>query len=134
MLLMHKSLKRSEDIMRSFRRYAEVNFKEIDGIIECFNNKIGQGYIIKIFDSYNKENDLVVWIFESLNEKNIQIAFSIHNNIDDQNNWINKEKVNFKRYPIKKDIKRNIILDVCDLIKDYYGFNEEIEQPKEINI
>lgn len=33
MILTHKSLKRSEDIMKSFRRFCEVNFKALDGVI-----------------------------------------------------------------------------------------------------
>ncbi len=86
MILMHKSLKRSDDIMRSLRRYFELNFKTIDGVLEVFNNKIGQGNLIKIFKSYNRSNDLVVWMFKSLNDKNIQIAFSNHSNIDEHNN------------------------------------------------
>lgn len=133
MILTHKSLKRSEDIMKSFRRFCEVNFKALDGVIEVYNNKIGQGYLIKIFQSYNKNNDLVVWIFESLAEKNIQTAFSTHSNIDN-NNWITKNKVNFKIYPIKKDIKKKIINDLYEIIKNYYGLNEEIKQDKEMII
>ena len=134
MILTHKSLKRSEDIMKSFRRFCEVNFKALDGVIEVYNNKIGQGYLIKIFQLYNKNNDLVVWIFESLAEKNIQTAFSTHSNIDNNNNWITKNKVNFKIYPIKKDIKKKIINDLYEIIKNYYGLNEEIKQDKEMII
>ena len=134
MILMHKSLKRSDDIMRSLRRFCEVNFKTLDGILEVFNNKIGQGYLIKVFQSYNKNNDLVVWMFESLSDKNIQVAFSNHSNIDENNNWIDKNKVNFKTYPIVKDIKKTVIRDIYDIVKDYYGLNEEIEYSKGLNI
>ena len=92
MILMHKSLKRNDDIMRSFRRYCEDNFKTLDGVLKVFNNEIGQGYMIKIFQSYNKSNDLVVWMFELLSDKNIQVAYSNHSNIDHHNNWIDKKK------------------------------------------
>lgn len=92
MILMHKSLKRNDDIMRSFRRFCEVNFKTLDGVLKVFNNEIGQGYMIKIFQSYNKSNDLVVWMFELLSDKNIQVAYSNHSNIDHHNNWIDKKK------------------------------------------
>lgn len=131
---MHKSLKRSDDIMRSLHRYFEVNLKSIDGILEVFNNKIGQGYIFKIFESYNKNNDLVIWLFESLKDKNIQVAFSNHSNIDEHNNWIDKKKVNFKFYPIVTNIKREVIKDIDDIVKKYYGLNEEIEKSKEFLI
>jgi len=134
MILMHKSLKRSDDIMRSFRRFCEVNFKTLDGVLEVFNNKIGQGYLIKVFQSYNKNNDLVIWMFESLSDKNIQIAYSNHSNIDENNNWIKKDKVNFKTYNITKDIKKKIINDIYDVVKNYYGLNEEIEVPKGLSI
>lgn len=134
MIIMHKSLKRSDDIMRSFRRFCEVNFKTLDGVIEVFNNKIGQGYLIKVFQSYNKNNDLVVWLFESLKDKNIKIAFSNHSNIDEHNNWIDKNKVNIKTYSIVKDIKKKIINDIYDIVKDYYGLNEEIEYTNDLKI
>lgn len=120
--------------MRSLRRFCEVNFKTLDGVLEVFNNRIGQGYLIKIFQSYNRNNDLVVWMFESIKDKNIKIAFSNHSNIDEHNNWIDKNKVNFKEYPIVKDIKKIIINDIYDIVKDYYGLNEEIEYSKGINI
>lgn len=134
MIIMHKSLKRSDDIMRSFRRFCEVNFKTLDGVIEVFNNKIGQGYLIKVFQSYNKNNDLVVWLFESLKDKNIKIAFSNHSNIDEHNTWIDKNKVNIKTYSIVKDIKKTIINDIYDIVKDYYGLNEEIEYTNDLKI
>lgn len=134
MIILHKSLKRSDDIMRSLRRFFEVNFKTIDGIIETFNNSIGQGFLIKIFESYNRDNDLVIWFYESLKDKNIQIAYSTLSNLDEHNNWINIKKVNIKTYPIVKDIKIKIIRDIHFSVKDYYGFNEEIEMPKEFKI
>ena len=38
MIIVHKSLKRSDDIVRSLKRYFEVNCKSIDVVIETFNN------------------------------------------------------------------------------------------------
>ena len=134
MILMHKSLKRSEDIVRSLKRFFEVNCKTIDGIIETFNNSIGQGFILKTFQSYDKSNDLVIWIFESLKDKNIQVGYGNHSNLDEYNNWIDKNNVNFKYYPIVADVKKEIVLNIYDNIKKYYDLNEEIEMPKKINI
>ena len=94
MLLLHKSLKRSDDIMRSFRRFCEVDFKTIDGVVEVFNNNKYQGYVIKLFQSYNENNDLAIWIFESRVDKNIVIAYSTRANIDDVNNWKKAKEVN----------------------------------------
>ena len=134
MLLLHKSLKRSDDIMRSFRRFCEVDFKTIDGVVEVFNNNKYQGYVIKLFQSYNENNDLAIWIFESQVDKNIVIAYSTRANIDDVNNWKKAKEVNCKSYPIKAEIKRKIISDMHQTISDYYGLNEEIEKPKSLQL
>lgn len=120
--------------MRSMKRFFEVNCKTIDGVIETFNNTIGQGFVLKIYESYNRGNDLVIWMFESLSDKNIQIAYSNHNNLDENNNWIDKSLVNFKTFPIVKNIKVEVINNIYDNIKNYYGLNEEIEYTQEFKI
>ncbi len=43
-MIINIKVKRSDDIMRLFRRFCEVNFKSLDEVIEVFNNKIVQGY------------------------------------------------------------------------------------------
>ena len=134
MIVFHKSLKRSEDITRSLKRFFELNFKTMDGIIETFNNNIGQGYILKLFHSYNDNNDLAIWLYESLKDKNIQIAYSTLSNIDKNNNWIDIELVNIREYPIKKDIKATIVKNIFNNINNYYGLNEQIEVPKNLII
>lgn len=126
MILLHKSIKRSEDYVRSLKKLFEINCKTIDGVIETFNNGREQGFVIKIYNSYNRDSDLCIWLFESLDEKNIQIAYGTHSNIDKQNNWIEKKKNNFKEYPIITDIKVRIIADLFDNIKKYYSLDEEI--------
>lgn len=133
MILIHKSLKRSEDYMRSMKRLFEVNCKTIDGVIECFNNKKGQGFMIKVFCSYNPDNDLAVWFYESKDRK-IKIAYSTRSNVDEFNSWIELGKVNFKTYPIVKNIKRDVLTDILETIKSYYNLNEEIEMPKSFSI
>ena len=60
MIQLHQSLKRSEDIMKSLQRFFEINMKSIDGVIETFSNKSDQGYLVKIFRSFNHETDLVI--------------------------------------------------------------------------
>lgn len=134
MIVLHKSLKRSDDLMRSIKRNFEVNCKTISGVVECFNNKNLQGYIIKIFYSYNKDNDLVIWLYESLKDKNIQVAYSTLSNVDEFNNWIDKRRVNIKDYPIKAEIKSKIRQEVFDNVIKYYGLDEEIPMEKSINI
>ena len=102
--------------------------------MECFNNKDYQGYILKIMHSFNKGNDLVIWFYESLKDKNIQVAYSTLSNVDEFNNWIDKEQLNVKVYPIVKEIKRDIISDVFNNIMNYYGLDEQIEEEKSIKI
>lgn len=134
MIVLHKSLKRSEELVRSIRRKFECDCKAISGVMECFNNKDYQGYILKIMHSFNKDNDLVIWFYESLKDKNIQVAYSTVSNVDEFNNWIDKKQLNIKIYPIVKEIKRDIISDVFNNIMNYYGLDEQIEEEKSIKI
>jgi len=127
MILFHKSLKRSDDIIKSLKRYFEVNCKSIDGVIETFNNVNEQGYMLKVFQSYNRDNDLAIWIYESLKDKNIKVAYGTLANVDRNNNWIDASKVNFKDYPIVSEIKKQIIRNIHNNIKEYYGLNESIK-------
>lgn len=101
MIVLHKSLKRSDDLMRSVKRNFEVNCKTISGVIECFNNKNLQGYMIKLFHSYNRDNDLAIWLYEPLKDKNIQLKLK------------SKVKLN-KRYLIMS-------LNIMDLMKKLQG-------------
>lgn len=64
MLFLHKSLKRSDDIMKSFRRFCKVDFKTIDGVVEVFNNDKYQGYVIKLFQVTTK---IMIQLFGTLN-------------------------------------------------------------------
>lgn len=134
MIILHKSLKRSEELVRSIRRKFECDCKAISGVMECFNNKDYQGYILKIMHSFNKDNDLVIWFYESLKDKNIQVAYSTVSNVDEFNNWIDKEQLNVKVYPIVKEIKRDIVSDVFNNIINYYGLDEQIEEEKSLKI
>lgn len=134
MIILHKSLKRSEELVRSIRRKFEYVGKAISGVMECFNNKDYQGYILKIMHSFNKGNDLVIWFYESLKDKNIQVAYSTLSNVDEFNNWIDKEQLNVKVYPIVKEIKRDIVSDVFNNIINYYGLDEQIEEEKSLKI
>lgn len=134
MILFHNSLKRSDDLMRSLKSRFFYDCKTIDGVIEVFNNKIGQGFMLKIFQSYNRDNDLVIWLFEDIVNKKIMVAYSTQENIDKNNNWVHQDKVNMKEYPIKANIKVEIIKNVFDNVKDYYHLNESIEVDKEFKI
>lgn len=108
MILLHKSLKRSEDLIKSIRYNIDNNCNTLSGIIECFKNQKIQVYILKIFHSFNRDNDLAIWLYESIGDKYIGVAYSTLSNVDKYNNWINQEKVNIKRYLIVTEIKRNI--------------------------
>lgn len=110
MILMNKSLKRSDDIMRSLRRNFEVNNKSIDGVLDVFYNKIGQGYLLKTYQSYNKSNDLVIWMFidsmrERLNKKDKEkrlLEQTIANHLRTLNSilnfWVSKKLLSVNPY------------------------------------
>ncbi len=133
MILIHRSLKRSEDYMRSLKSIFEVNCKTIDGVFECFNNIKNQGFILKIFESFYERKDLAIWIFES-KDKKIKVGYSTLSNVDESNCWIDENQVNFKIYPIVTEIKREIMADILESVKKYYNLNEVIEIPETFKI
>ena len=121
--------------MRSLRNKFELEFKGLDGVIEIFNcSKDIQGYMIKIFEDYRKEKDLSIWIYESLDNKKIYVGYSVQSNVNDYNCWIDKNKVNFKEYPISTNMKIKIVDNIFNNIKTFYDFDKEIEITENISI
>ena len=92
-----------------------------------------EGIFYEVLDDLGKM-PLPPYIYESLKDKNIQVAYSTLSNVDEFNNWIDKEQLNVKVYPIVKEIKRDIVSDVFNNIINYYGLDEQIEEEKSLKI
>ena len=120
MIRQHKSFKRSEGIVKSLVDRLNKDKFGIDGVYEVFKNENGdQGYMIKIFRTFSND-DLCIWTFESLIENQIYTIFGDKSLCDDFNNWISDDKLIVNKYPIKKDIKRDVVSDLENGILNHY--------------
>lgn len=123
MIKKHNSLIRAEKILNSFinNTYDKEN---LDGVIETFKQNDKQGYVLKIYKSYDPEQDVCLWIYEETNNQKIYTIQGTRSNCDELNNYSGVDLI-AKEYPIKTNIKKEI---VADLIKSVYAhYNKKIK-------
>ena len=119
MIKKHNSLMRAERILNSFNN--STYYKEnLDGVIEAFKQKDKQGYVLKIYKSYDPEQDVCLWIYEEMNNQKIYTIQGTRSNCDELNNFIGADLI-VKEYPIKTNIKKEIIKNLVDSVYSYYN-------------
>ncbi len=92
----------------------------LDGVVEVFKEYDKQGYIMKIFKTYDPDTDLCLWVYEDLNNKTIHTIRGNHNNCDNFNRCIG-DGLEYRQYPIVTDIKKKIVSNLTDDIYGYYN-------------
>ena len=124
MIKKHNSLVRSEAIINSFISSMHQN-DNLDGVVEVFKNEDKQGYVMKLYKTFEPDSDLCVWVYEDLTHKVINTIIGNHNNCDELNNWIG-EDLKYNQYPVITNIKRDIVASFVDYIYDHYNKNIKI--------
>lgn len=115
----HKSLTRAEQIINSFINSMYQN-DNLDGVVEVFKEKDKQGYVMKLYKTYDPESDICLWVYEDLNRKTIHTIMGNHNNCDDLNCYDGDDLV-YNQYPVVTDIKKKIVSNLVEYIYDHYG-------------
>lgn len=128
MIIKHKSLNYSDRIFKSVIDYANKEFKGLDGIVEVFINEREQGYVLKIYDSYDPEFDTCIWLFEMPEQEDINIIIGSRKDCLKNNAW-SKEMFD-KRIKYKSTEYKEVI----DFIFKYLKNNYEKEINVKINI
>ena len=119
MIKKHNSLMRAERILNSFNN--STYYKEnLVGVIEAFKQKDKQGYVLKIYKSYDPEQDVCLWIYEEMNNQKIYTIQGTRSNCDELNNFIGADLI-VKEYPIKTNIKKEIVKNLVDSVYSYYN-------------
>ena len=62
MIVKHKCLNYSERVIKSVIDKCNKEFKGVDGILEVFNNSREQGFVLKIYDSFDPTYDTCIWV------------------------------------------------------------------------
>ena len=90
----------------------------LDGVVEVFKEKDKQGYVMKIYKTFDPNDDLCVWVWEDIEKKTVNTRIGNHSNCNEYNQCIG---FGFQdnEYPIITNIKRDI---VSNLLEDIYGY------------
>ena len=108
---------KSGKIFPGVKDLLQKNNIDIDGVIEVFNDGIEQGTLLKIFDTYNPEIDLVIWTYlPRKRDFNNQMVVLIghHNDCTANNMWTDNVKSRVFTQPKAIDLHnevRNYIVD-----------------------
>ena len=130
MIVRHKSLNYSERVIKSVIDKINKEFKGLDGILEVFNNSREQGFILKIYDSYDPNYDTCIWVFEIPLQDHINVIFGSRMKCTDDNKW---DKEMFESRIIFKSLQTSEVIDyIFDNIKSKY--EKDISNNVKLNI
>jgi len=107
MIVKHKCLNYSERVIKSVIDKANKEFKGMDGILEVFNNKREQGFVLKIYDSYDPDYDTCVWVFEIPLQEQLNVIFGKRIDATIDNKWTDemfKSRITFDSLQVKEVI------------------------------
>lgn len=128
MIVKHKCLNYSERVIKSVIDKCNKEFKGLDGILEVFNNTREQGFVLKIYDSYDPTYDTCIWVFEIPLQDQLNVIFGNRGECTLDNKWNNemfKSRIVFDSLQTK---------DVIDTIFDYIKEKYDKEKDFEVNI
>lgn len=130
MIVKHKCLNYSERVIKSVIDRCNKEFKGLDGILEVFNNTREQGFLLKIYDSYDPMYDTCIWVFEMPLQEQLNVIFGNRAECTQENHW-NKEMFKSR---IKFDSlqTKEVIDTIFDYIKEKY--DKDIEFDVKLNV
>jgi hypothetical protein len=123
MIVQHKSLKRSERIIKSLIDKLNKNINGLDGVFETFMNQGEQGYVLKMLYTFDSDSDICIWVNESLKNNMIEVIVGNHKQCDINNYWDSNPKLLNKKYKVVSKIQKDVVSDLFDLIKQHYSMD-----------
>lgn len=132
MIIKHKSIDLSSRIVNGIYDKSNKEFKGLDGIIEVFNNTRDQGYILKIYDSYDPMYDTCIWIYDIPFEEKIAVIYGNRLDCNLDNSW-NKEMFDSKKEYILSENGGTIatvsfvVDEIFSYLKDKYAMDEKMD-------
>lgn len=118
MIVKHKSIVRSQKIINSIVDLANKK-QNLDGVIEYFNDKDKQGFVLKLYNTFDDEVDKCIWVYEDLLQNKIIVINGTHSNCTEYNNFDNNAMV-FGKYDIDSSVIQTVSNDVINYIYKEY--------------
>ena len=133
MIMKHKSIDLSSRVINGIYDKANKNFKGLDGIIEVFNNSRDQGYILKIYDSYDPQYDTCIWVYDVPYDEKLVVIFGNRLDCNSNNSWNKEMFESRKEYALSENggIIATVTL-VTDELFDY--LKEKYDKDEKMNI
>ncbi len=130
MIVKHKCLNYSERVLKSVIDKCNKEFKGLDGILEVFNNTREQGFVLKIYNSYDPTYDTCIWVFEIPLQDQLNVIFGNRRDCTLDNQW--NEEMFKSRITFDSLQTKNIINMIYDYIKEKYY--KDIDYDIKLNI
>lgn len=125
LIVKHKCLNYSERVIKSVIDKCNKDFKGLDGILEVFNNTREQGFVLKIYDSYDPTYDTCIWVFEIPLQDQLNVIFGNRKDCTADNHWneeMFKSRITFNSLQTKE-----VIDTIFDYIKESYDKDKDFD-------
>ncbi len=125
MIVWHENVKKSENIINAVINQLYKDQINTDGVVEIFNNGKEQGCVLKLFDKFNPNVDLCIWVYLPRDRKinnHMDVIVGKHINCNNINMW---EGADLKSYSFKEAQAREMHNRTRDFIVDFITKNLE---------
>lgn len=90
MIVWNEKIKKSQDVIQAVINQLYKETINTDGVVEIFNNGKEQGCVLKLFDKFNPNLDLCMWVYMPSDRKvnnHIEVVVGKHINCNQLNMW-----------------------------------------------
>lgn len=90
MIVWNEKIKKSQDVIQAVINQLYKETINTDGVVEIFNNGKEQGCVLKLFDKFNPNLDLCMWVYMPSERKinnHIEVVIGKHINCNKLNMW-----------------------------------------------
>ncbi len=93
MIVWNVNIKKSNDIIKGVNNELYKKNINIDGVVEPFNNGVEKGMVLKLYDSYNEDVDICIWVYQK-HDRNTNnemcVILGHHSDCKKNNMWSDK--------------------------------------------
>lgn len=116
MIVWNEKIKKSENLINAVINQLYKNNINTDGVVGIFNNGKEEGCVLKIFDKYNPNIDLCIWVYLPSNRKinnHMEVIVGKHINCTKTNMW---DDMNLESFTFENSSARDMHNQARDFI------------------
>jgi len=124
LIVWNEKVKKSQDVIQAVINQLYKETINTDGVVEIFNNGKEQGCVLKLFDKFNPNLDLCMWVYMPSERKinnHIEVVIGKHINCNKLNMWDGDDLESFSFEDAKAREMHNQTRDfMLEKIKDNF--------------